>query len=284
MKSTIFTPKARYAFAIATCLLSFTSVQEAAAQQNSTHPGTSAEEITRKLNNPVASLISVPFQSNLDVGIGENKGSRYVMNFQPVLPFRLTNDVNLIARVIVPFVSQQNVLAPGTRQTGISDVLASAFFSPANPHDGFIWGAGPAFLLPTATNDFLGNKKWGVGPTAVGLKQTANWTIGTLVSQVWSYAGNDDRSKVSQFYIQPFITHNWKSGAGLGVSSEITRNWEASTTTAVIIPTVTGVTRLGTQAVQLAIGPRIPVHYPDGRKPDYGIRGTLTFVFPKTSH
>jgi len=239
------------------------------------------EELTRKLNNPVASLISVPFQNNLDVGIGETDGSRNVLNFQPVVPFKLTSGLNLIARVVVPVVSQNNIYGTHTTQTGLSDVLVSTFLSPSVVKNGLTWGAGPAFLIPAATDELLGAKKWGVGPTAVILQQTKGWTFGALANQIWSFAGSDDRSDVSQFYLQPFLTHNWKSGAGLGVSSEITRNWKASTTTAVIIPSISGITKVGTQTVQLNLGPRIPVTYPDAKKPDFGVRASFVLVFPK---
>jgi hypothetical protein len=169
----------------------------------------------------------------------------------------------------------------GTHQTGLADVLASFFLSPAASKNGLFWGAGPVFLLPTATNDYLATKKWGAGPTAVFLKQTKGWTSGSLVNQVWSFAGDEERTDVSQLYVQPFLIHNWKSGAGLGVSSEITKDWEANTATIFIIPTVSGLTRIGRQTISLTIGPRINVKAPDGRKADFGIRSQIAFIFPK---
>ena len=143
------------------------------------------------------------------------------------------------------------------------------------------WGIGPAFLLPAATNDFLGTRKLGVGPTGVILKQTGGWTMGALVNQLWSVAGDSTRSDVNQMFAQPFLSYNWKSGAGLGVNAEITRNWEAATTTAFLTPTISGVTRVGRQTVSLAIGPRIPLTMPPGSKPAIGMRAVVTLVFPK---
>src|SRR4051812_12088010 len=127
----------------------------------------------------------------------------------------------------------------------------------------------------------LAGKKFGVGPTAVALKQTNGWTIGALINQIWSVAGNSDRPAINQMYVQPFLVYNWKSGAGLGVSAEVTQNWKASTTTAFIIPTVSAITRLGKQLAQVQVGPRIPVAAPGGNKADFGIRAAFILVFPK---
>ncbi len=163
----------------------------------------------------------------------------------------------------------------------MSDALISAFISPAEAKNGLVWGAGPVFLVPTATDNLLGTKKFSVGPTALILKQTHGWTIGGLVNQIWSVAGDVDRSEINQLYVQPFLNYNWKSGAGLGVSGEITQNWEANTTTVYIVPSISGITKLGSQIVSLAIGPRIQATAPDGVASAFGVRAAIVFVFPK---
>lgn len=244
-------------------------------------PAASAQELADKLSNPVASLISVPLQNNVDYGIGAYQGSKYTLNIQPVIPFALSPKLNLITRYIVPVIDQRDIVAEGSSQFGLSDATLSAFFSPAASKNGLIWGGGPAFLVPIGTNDVLSTRKWGVGPTVLILKQAPGLTFGFLTNQIWSFAGDEDRSDVNQLFLQPFFAHNWKSGAGLSVNSEITFNWQANTTTAFLNPLVTGITRLGNQTISMAVGPRVPLGGPEESKADFGLRGVLTFVFPQ---
>ena len=154
----------------------------------------SAADLAKKLSNPIASLISVPFQGNYDGGYGPDDGSKYTINVQPVIPFTLNEDWNLISRTIVPIVWQNDIAGPSGDQSGLGDTTQSLFFSPKKPtSSGIIWGVGPVFLLPTATDDLLGGGKWGAGPTAVALKQSGPWTYGALVNHIWSFAGDEDR-------------------------------------------------------------------------------------------
>jgi len=239
-----------------------------------------AAELAKKLANPIASLISVPFQNNTDYGIGQWQGTRNTLNFQPVLPIKINDKINMITRVVLPIVTQYNITAPGEKQSGLGDAVMSAFFSPSNSEK-LTWGVGPAFLLPVGTNDFLTTKKFGMGPTAVALKQTNGWTIGGLVNQLWSVAGSEDRPDVSQMLVQPFVNYNWKSGAGIGANMEWTQNWKASTTTVWFNPTISAVTSLGKQKTQFVVGPRLNLAAPDGAKADWGWRAVVIFLFPK---
>ncbi|MEK6479173.1 hypothetical protein WJR50_16625 [Catalinimonas sp. 4WD22] len=238
-----------------------------------------AAELAKKLANPIASLISVPLQNNTDYGIGELNGTRNTLNIQPVAPFSLGENINLITRVILPVISQYNITGTGEHQTGLGDAVLSGFFSPVNSSN-VTWGAGPAFLLPIGTDDFLTTKKFGVGPTAVALKQVNGWTIGGLVNQIWSVAGDEERPDVSQMFLQPFVVYNWKSGAGVGGNMEWTQNWMTESATVWLNPTISGVTSLGSQKVQLVAGPRINLAAPDGAKADWGWRAVLILLFP----
>jgi hypothetical protein len=182
-----------------------------------------AAELAKKLANPIAALISVPFQNNTDYGIGEWHGTRNTLNFQPVIPIGISKSMNMITRVVLPIVTQYNVNGVGEKQNGLGDAVVSAFFSPVNAEK-LTWGLGPALLIPTGTNNSLTTKKLGFGPTAVALKQINGWTIGGLINQIWSIAGSKERPDVSQMFVQPFVVFNWKTGAGAGANLEFRFN------------------------------------------------------------
>jgi len=241
----------------------------------------SAQEVADKLSNPVANLISLPIQNNVDYGIGPNNGSKYTINIQPVFPLSFSKKINLIIRLILPIVDQRDITGDHTREFGLSDATLTAFFAPKATKGGLIWAAGPAFLIPTGTDDHLSTRKWAIGPSALALLQRSGLTFGFLTNQLWSFAGDDSRADVNQLFFQPFFSKSWKSGASMGINSEMTLNWEAGTTTASLNPIVSGVTKLGNQMVSLTVGPRIPIAGPESSRPDWGFRGVLTFVFPK---
>lgn len=248
------------------------------AQEAAPKPGSSAQELADKLANPVASLISVPLQNNLIYGIGPFNGSKYTINVQPVIPFKLTENLNLITRYILPVVDQRDITGENTHQFGLSDATVTAFLAPKTK--GLILGFGPAFLVPTATDKLLGTEKFGVGPSALVMHQGKGLSVGFIANQIWSVAGNEDRADFNQFYTQIFLTHSYKSGATLGITSEITQNWEGNTTLITLSPNVGAISKLGNQAVQFAIMPLIPIVGPRDQRPDWGLRAVLAFVFP----
>lgn len=240
-----------------------------------------AAALAKKLANPIANLISVPFQNNTDFGIGSLKGTRNTLNFQPVIPIKLSSNWNLITRTIVPYVSQYNITGVGSIQTGIGNTTISGWASPSTAKNGLTWGVGPAFLLPTS-NEYIGTDKTGAGPTVIVLKQVNGITYGMLANQLWSFMGPSDTSEVSQLFLQFFLVYNWKSGAGVGISSENTFNWVGNSNTSYLIPNVNAVTKLGKQIVQIQIGPRIPTVFSNREaRPDFGVRASFVLVFPK---
>ncbi len=248
-------------------------------------PATQAEqaaELAKQLANPVASLVSVPFQSNWEFGVGPDEDTRYLLNFQPVMPFALNERWNLIARVIVPFLSQPS-LVPGAQPTaGVSDIVSSFFLSPAVPKRA-IWGIGPVFLLPTTSDPFLGTEKWGLGPTGLLLKQTGPWTVGALVNQIWSFAGDDDRLDVSQAFFQPFVSYGWRTGYTFTVSTEATANWEAPSGEEWTVPInfqLTKIVKIGKKPLSVGGGFGIFVESPESG-PDWKLRTLVVLLFPK---
>jgi len=194
------------------------------AQQPSAGAPTEAEELAKKLSNPISDLVSVPFQFNWEQDVGPSNATRFILNVQPVMPFALNKDWNLIARVIVPLVSQPALADGGEPAFGVSDILASFFFSPSKP--GLTWGVGPALNLPSTSVATLGTGKWSAGPTVVVLKQHGKLTYGALWNQIWSFSGNSNRADVDQMFLQPFFSYQAKRTVTLTVQSETTANWE----------------------------------------------------------
>ncbi len=251
------------------------------AQEEQKPVANDAAALAKTLANPIGAMISMPFQNNMDVGIGAFNGSRNTMNFQPIIPFDLNEKFNLITRYIVPVIAQQDITTENTQQFGLADALVSAWISNAKVKNGVVWGVGSAFLIPTATNDWLGSKKFGLGPTAILLKQTNGWTYGGLINQVWSVAGSEDGTDVNQMYLQPFVTYNWKTGTGLTVNTELTHYWNTSQTNAFVNIMAGGILKFGKQIIQAQVGPRIQVAATDGNQAAFGVRTALIFVFPK---
>lgn len=237
-----------------------------------------AQKLADKLANPVASLISIPLQNNLNYGIGPHNGIKYTVNIQPVIPFKLNDDLDLITRYILPIVDQQNITGINKHEFGLSDATVTAFFAPKSKK--IIYGAGPAFLVPTATDKLLGTEKFGIGPSALIMHQTNGFSLGLIANQIWSVAGNQNRADLSNFYTQIFMSYSYKSGASLGINTEVTQNWKRNTTTISLNPSIGAITKLGSQIVQFSIQPLIPIAGPSEIKPDWGLRAVLAFVFP----
>lgn len=257
------------------------AVQEAPAESGSAGGGSNAAELAKKLANPVASLISVPFQFNYDEGFGPKDAYKLTLNIQPVVPISLDEEWNLIIRTIVPVVYQDSLADGIGSKFGLGDTVQSFFFSPKAPTSGgWIWGVGPVFLWPTGTDDILGSEKWGAGPTGLILRQEKGWTYGMLANHIWSYAGDGDRRSVNATFLQPFLVYTFPTATGIGINTESTYDWSDSQWTVPINVFINQVVKFGKQPVQFQIGPRFYAETPDGG-PEWGVRFAMTFLFPR---
>jgi hypothetical protein len=260
------------------------AANDSGGQVSAPPAGGDAEDLAKKLSNPVASLISVPLQSNADFKIGPNDdGWRYQMNMQPVVPISIGDDWNVISRTIMPIVYQDDIFPGAGDQFGLGDITQSLFFSPKAPSSfgGLIWGVGPAFLIPTATNDLLGTEKFGIGPTAVVLKQAGPWTIGILANHIWSVTGDDDRADISSTFLQPFISYTTKDAWTFTLNTESSYDWKSEQWSVPINAQVSKLVKFGEQPVSIGGGVRYWAESPDSGPEGFGARLTVTFLFPK---
>jgi hypothetical protein len=291
------------------CVALFAALLTSAPSARSQSPQSTAqssentEDLQKATQNPVASLISVPIQDNSNFGIGPFNRNQNVLNIQPVIPTRISENWNLIVRWITPFIWQP---APGTANLevygiventpayflaqdvqktagvyGLGDMTPTFFFSPSKPHK-VIWGVGPVFILPTATSKVLGQGKLSMGPSVVALVQPGSWTIGALINNAWSVAGSGSRASVNQMTWQYFINYNLKKGWYLSSSPIITANWEASSGNVWTVPLGGGVgriMRLGMQPVNLTAQFYGNAVYPTHGSP-WSLRLQIAFLFP----
>jgi hypothetical protein len=246
-------------------------------------PRMDADALARAAQNPVAAMISVPFQNNTNLNYGPRNHTQNVLNIQPVIPLGLNDDWNVITRTILPVISQPG-FPPGEGTTfGLGAVQFSAFLSPAQAGR-LIWGVGGVVQAPTITDKALGSRAWGAGPTAVALTMAGPWVIGGLVNNIWSMGG-EGRNTYNTFTFQPFINYNFPQSPGtyLSFSPLITANWEARGGDQWTVPVGLAagqIFRIGSQPVNVQLGGYYNVVRPD-IGPEWQVRAQLQLLFPR---
>jgi hypothetical protein len=242
--------------------------------------GQGTTELAKAAQNPIASLISLPFQNNTNFGLGPGDDTQNILNIQPVWPFSISENWKLITRTIVPVISQPGFGAQ-SRENGIGDTTFTAFFSPQNS-SAWTWGVGPVVLIPTATDDALGADEWGLGPSLVVLTMPGQWVIGSLFSQLWSVGGSGVQD-ISIFTWQYFINYNMNDGWYLTTAPINTANWEASSGNEWTIPLGGGIGRLfkiGKRPINTSLQAYYNIVTPDSGA-DWQLRIQVQLLFPK---
>lgn len=237
-------------------------------------------DLAKKLANPISDLVSLPIQSNYDFGIGPGDGTKWTTNIQPVIPFGISEHWNLISRTILPVIDQEGLAPAGDSldASGLGDTVQSFFFSPKQSSP--IWGVGPVLLIPTATDSLLGSEKFGLGPTAVVLKQNGPWTYGALANHIWDVAGDSNRDGVNATFLQPFLAYILPTKTTLTLNTETTYDWQNEQWTVPLNFIVSQMFKIGDQPMQAFVGARYYAEKPDNG-PEWGLRAGLTFLFPK---
>jgi hypothetical protein len=275
-----------------------------AQSQGASAAGSGSSDLQKASQNPVASMISVPIQNNSNFGIGPYDRTQNVLNIQPVVPMKANANLNMIIRWIAPILYQP---APGTATldvfginentpaylaaqavqanagvSGFGDMVPTAFFTSAKPHK-LILGVGPVFVLPTATSKVLGQGKFSIGPSIVSLLQPGHWTLGALINNAWSVAGDSNRSVVNQMSLQYFVNYNLKNGWYLSSAPIIAANWRGSSGNVWTVPFGGGpgrIMRLGFQPVNISAQFYGNTGYPKNGSP-WTMRLSIAFLFPK---
>ena len=237
-----------------------------------------AAKLARETSNPIASIISLPVQFNFNFGAGDHNRFQSVTNVMPVLPFKLNKKINVVNRVIIPFIYQPDVAQESGGSFGVGDLNYSAFFTPAKTGK-FIWGIGPAMNIPTRSNDVLGSPEFGIGPTAIALVMAGNWTYGFTANNVWSYEGGN----LNQLFSQVFVVYTFPSAWFVQFMPTITANWNAPEGEQWSIPlgaNMGKVVMFGKQPVKLIGGGGYFVESPTNG-PEWQLFFQTVFLFPK---
>jgi len=240
-----------------------------------------AGNLAQEAQNPIANLISVPFQNNTNFNVGRLDNDQNILNIQPVIPFKLNEDWNLVTRWILPVVYQPPLFQGDDTDFGLGDFNPSFFFvNQVNPK--LMIGAGPTFLLPTSTDRRLGPDKWGTGPTAAIVWTPGKWVVGALVNNIWSFAGSDRDPEVNQFLLQYFVNYNLAHGWYLTSAPIITADWTQDPDNRWVLPFGGGMGRVfkvGDQPVNMSLSAYDNVITPDGG-PDWQLRFQVQLLFP----
>ena len=242
------------------------------------------QDLQKDVQNPIANLISVPFQNNINYGIGSFDRASDTLNIQPVIPAPITKHIMVVSRIIVPFVYQPTTTAAGGGSSGLGDINPTFFFAPAHPGK-FIWGFGPSFLVPTATQRDTGTGKWCAGGAAVALVQPGHWTIGALAYNLWSFAGASNRNDINLMTLQYFVNYNLNKSVYLTSSPILTADWKADSGDRWLIPVGGGVGAIF-KIGKLPLNGNLSAFWnavkPDNPpSPDWSLRMQLALLFPR---
>lgn len=251
---------------------------------SSSAPAEEGKPLAREIKNPFANLANLQVFYDANLNTGPEHKTQHVMNVRAVVPFSASADWSIITRSLVPVISQPPAASGDSWVTGPGDSTFAAFLSPSQAEH-FVWGVGPVLQAPTATNDALGQGKWAAGPTAGAIWVGEQWTVGALINNIWSFAGDHSRPRVNQMTLEPQISYNFKSNPDryITIAPTITANWRASGGERWTVPLTLGIGQLvkfGNQPVNLQASAFYNVVKPSDAA-NWTLELTLQFLLPK---
>jgi hypothetical protein len=243
-----------------------------------------ATDLVKKLQNPIGDLYSVPFQNKTNFNTGPNKATQYILNLQPVIPIHINEDWNVVTRTILPLIWQPSLQPAQTVPFGTGPITFSAFLSPKNPTNGWLWAVVPVVQVPTISDKTLGSNVWGAGPTAALVYMKGSWVSGALANNVWSLGGTQGLggTRYNTFLVQPFANYNFGEGWYVGTAPIIIANWLTAGNKAWTLPVGAQVGRVVKIAGKLPVNLALGAYY-NALRPEFGStwqsRTQVTVIF-----
>jgi hypothetical protein len=232
-------------------------------------------DLAQDLANPLAAIISVPFQLNYDQNLGLNgDGNRTTLNLQPVIPFPLDNGANIITRTIIPYVWQEDVI-PGTSQQGFGDVLFSAWYSQTTETN-LTWGVGPVVRIATGSD--VSTDTWAGGITGIALQQTGPWTYGALANHLWDFQ-SDPKTPTNATFFQPFVAYSTEDAWTFSLQTETTYDWENDAWSVPLNASVSRLAVIGGRPVNFQAGVGYWLESPENGPEGWRYRFQVQLVF-----
>jgi hypothetical protein len=256
------------------------SLSAARLQAQQAQQGPSAPDLAQALLNPVTNVINVSFEHNFEFARDSARTMTYTGNVVPVVPFRLDETWSLITRAVVPFISARSLEAGGERSVGVGDIVGTVLLSRERASSGWFWGVGPTIVFPSATNRRVGSGKWSAGPSAGVLRQEGGWTFTLLTSQVWSFAGDPRRPRVSTAYLESIAAFTASTGTTLGVGTTSFYNSTSRQWTVPVELSVTQIVTIGRRPLSIGLAGRYGLTHP-ADDPAWGLGLALALLFPK---
>lgn len=243
----------------------------------------SSLELAQAAQNPLTAMISLPFQNNTNLNVGPDNQTQNILLVQPVFPFELNDDWNLIQRTIMPITTQPGYITGDGTKTGLGNTQVTAYFSPKDSFNGWYFGVSPVLILPASSTNY-GSRNWGYGASAVALTMPGTWVIGVLFTQQWMAAGADS-AQVNTTTLQYFVNYNIPDTGGwyLSTTPTMTYNKRAAAGNRFDIPVGGGVGKIfhwGKQPINFRTNVYKSVVKPTANSSDWHVQAQLTFMFP----